>query len=60
MRKCSSVRTEKEGGGLFDLENIVFMGTSVISGSGTVLVVRTGDGEFSASGGVNLICCRDF
>jgi Mg2+-importing ATPase len=32
---------------LFELDNIIFMGTSVISGSGVALVLRTGDGKFS-------------
>ena len=30
---------------LFELDNILFMGTSVISGSGVALVLRTGDGK---------------
>lgn len=36
------VKTETE---LFELDNIIFMGTSVISGSGLALVLRTGDGK---------------
>lgn len=36
-------KTEDE---LFELDNIIFMGTSVISGSGVALVLRTGDGNF--------------
>ncbi len=48
MRKRSLAQTQKPGAGLFDLENISFMGTSVISGSGIALVLKTGDGELSA------------
>ena len=30
---------------IFELGNILFMGTSVVSGSGVALVLRTGDGK---------------
>jgi len=39
---------EKMEGDLLDLQNIAFMGTAVISGSGLALVLRTGDGGYSA------------
>ena len=44
----------KTEGDLFDLPNIGFMGTAVISGSGLALVLRTGDGVYSActNGGI--------
>jgi P-type Mg2+ transporter len=45
VRKSSSVQAEKADASLFDLENICFMGTGVVSGSGAALVLRTGDGE---------------
>lgn len=32
---------------LFDLDNVAFMGTSVISGNGAGLVLRTGDGKLA-------------
>jgi P-type Mg2+ transporter len=41
------LRGEKTEDELFELDNIIFMGTSVISGSGVALVLRTGDGKFS-------------
>lgn len=34
---------------LFDLQNVVFMGTGVVSGSGLGLVIRTGDDAFIAT-----------
>ncbi|KJF61014.1 magnesium-translocating P-type ATPase [Coccidioides immitis RS] len=40
---------EKEDPRFFELENIAFMGTSVISGSGLGLVLRTGDDSFIAT-----------
>lgn len=42
--KSPSVSGEK-GTTLFDLSNIAFMGTSVISGNGVALVLRTGAGS---------------
>jgi Mg2+-importing ATPase len=36
---------EKATGSIFDLENIAFMGTHVISGSGMAILLRTGDGK---------------
>ena len=45
QRKTSASQGEKIDGTLFDLENIVFMGTHVISESGLALVLRTGDGQ---------------
>lgn len=44
MRKMLVLEGEKEKPA-FELGNIMFMGTSVISGSGTALVLRTGDGK---------------
>lgn len=41
------VKLDKDEISLFDRENLLFMGTSVISGSGTALVLRTGDGVVS-------------
>ncbi|PGH09694.1 magnesium-translocating P-type ATPase [Polytolypa hystricis UAMH7299] len=52
LRKVPSLQFEKfeqEGDSLFDLENIAFMGTSVISGSGLGVVLRTGDDTFIAT-----------
>ena len=45
VRKSKASQGMKTEGSLFELENIIFMGTSAISGSGLVLVLRTGDGE---------------
>ena len=45
QRKTTALQGEKADGALFELENILLMGTSVISGSGVALVLRTGDGE---------------
>lgn len=45
LRKTNVLKAEKPDDGLFELDNIIFMGTSVISGSGVALVLRTGDGE---------------
>ncbi|KAI1971192.1 hypothetical protein LOZ53_004490 [Ophidiomyces ophidiicola] len=42
-------KLEKEDDMLFELENIAFMGTSVVSGSGMGLVLRTGDDAFIAT-----------
>jgi Mg2+-importing ATPase len=50
VRKSNRVQAEKLDVSLFDLENVGLMGTNVISGSGSVLIVRTGDGEFSTPG----------
>lgn len=44
--KKSALTNEKNDDTLFDLENIVFMGTSVISGTAVVLVARTGDSKY--------------
>jgi P-type Mg2+ transporter len=41
------LRQAKTEDNLFELENILFMGTSVISGSGVALVLRTGDGKLT-------------
>jgi P-type Mg2+ transporter len=46
LRKTSAPGGEKTDGDLFDLQNLAFMGTAVISGSGLALVLRTGDGKF--------------
>ena len=45
VRKAAIPEGEKEENSLFELENIVFMGTNVISGSALALVLRTGDGK---------------
>lgn len=49
QRKTSALQDEKRDGALFELENILLMGTSVISGSGVALVLRTGDNAFIAT-----------
>jgi len=36
---------ERPIGTIFDLENFLFMGSSVISGNGIAVVVKTGDGK---------------
>ncbi|KAI9764322.1 MAG: hypothetical protein M1840_008540 [Geoglossum simile] len=45
VRKTADPRGEKDGLDTFALENVVFMGTSVISGNGLAVVLRTGDGR---------------
>lgn len=45
QRKTATFQSKKAEAVLFELENMLFMGTSVISGSGVALVIRTGDGE---------------
>ena len=45
--KNNICQPEKENAGLFELENVAFMGTSVICGTGVALVLRTGDGKCS-------------
>ena len=50
QRKTTALRGEKTDSALFDLDNILLMGTSVISGSGVALVLRTGDGEHRSFG----------
>ena len=49
LRKTPSVIPEKISPGLFERENLLFMGTSAISGSGLALVLTTGDGAFIAT-----------
>ncbi|TKA58160.1 hypothetical protein B0A49_12139 [Cryomyces minteri] len=49
LRKTNASQGGKEDCGLFELENVLFMGTSVISGSATALVLRTGDDAFIAT-----------
>ena len=49
LRKTVSLFPEKVSPGLFERENLLFMGTSVISGSGLALVLATGDRAFIAS-----------
>ncbi|KAF8247657.1 MG transport ATPase [Wilcoxina mikolae CBS 423.85] len=46
VRKAAISQEENDGKSLFELENIAFMGTSVISGNGLALVLRTGDDAF--------------
>ena len=48
VRKTAISQCEKDGKSLFELENVLFMGTNVISGNGLALVLRTGDGELSS------------
>lgn len=50
QRKTSTLQGKKTDGALFELENVLLMGTSVISGSGVALVLRTGDGEHLSLG----------
>jgi Mg2+-importing ATPase len=48
--KTNEMPTDKKSGAsLFELNNILFMGTSIISGSGTALVLKTGDDAFIAT-----------
>lgn len=47
LRKTNVLQGVKTEGDLFELENLIYMGTSVISGSGVALVLRTGDGKQS-------------
>jgi len=49
LRKTPSPLGDNKEGDLFDLTNIAFMGTAVISGSGLALVCRTGDDAFIAT-----------
>lgn len=49
LRKTSSLVLEKISPGLFERENLLFMGTSVISGSGLAVVLTTGDDAFIAT-----------
>ncbi|KAL1998886.1 hypothetical protein VTN02DRAFT_5423 [Thermoascus thermophilus] len=49
LKKSALTTSKRSDGTLFDLENIVFMGTSVISGTAVVLVARTGDNAFLAT-----------
>ena len=49
VSKTNKLIPGKSNEALFDLDNIAFMGTSVISGSATGLVVATGDNAFIAS-----------
>ncbi|KAI9826699.1 MAG: hypothetical protein M1826_006581 [Phylliscum demangeonii] len=49
VRKRPSAEAAKEDASLFESENLVFMGTSVISGSGAVMVRSTGDDAFIAT-----------
>jgi Mg2+-importing ATPase len=43
QEKSAEVSAEKDKPALLELQNIVFMGTSVVSGTGVALVVLTGD-----------------
>ncbi len=45
VQKTAFPQSEREDNSLFELENIIFMGTNVISGNGVALVLRTGDGK---------------
>jgi Mg2+-importing ATPase len=46
QRKSSGCQAEKPNQSILELENILFMGTNVVSGSGLGVVLRTGDGKF--------------
>ena len=46
QRKDSGCPGVKSDGSILELDNILFMGTNVISGSGLAVVLRTGDGKF--------------
>lgn len=52
--KTASPPGDKEAT-LFDLPNLAFMGTSVISGNGLALVLRTGRGESTSGASVALL-----
>lgn len=52
LRKTNVLQGAKTEEELFELDNIIFMGTSVISGSGMALVLRTGDGKLSTENGM--------
>lgn len=52
VKKSAHTSGEKHDDALFDLENVVFMGTSVISGTGVALVARTGDSKYFSSVGI--------
>lgn len=45
VSKMASSTGNKTEGSLFDLSNLCFMGTGVVSGNATVLVLRTGNGK---------------
>jgi P-type Mg2+ transporter len=49
VRKSGYTQGEMGDGSLFELEHILFAGTSVISGSGLAIVLMTGDDVFIAS-----------
>ncbi len=49
LRKTTLQHGEKDGCDLFDIVNLAFMGTAVISGSGAGLVLSTGDDAFIAT-----------
>ena len=49
QRKSNRPRDANKPGAIFELENILFMGTSAISGSAVALVVRTGNDAFIAT-----------
>lgn len=49
QRKSNRPQDENKPGAIFELENILFMGTSAISGSAVALVLRTGDDAFIAT-----------
>lgn len=48
--KCPSVSGEKGQDSVFDLGNIVLMGTGVVAGHGMAVVLRTGSGKFPSTG----------
>ena len=58
MRKTPASQMEKEKPA-FELGNILFMGTSVISGSGIALVLRTGDGKHISCQAMGLLLTQN-
>lgn len=49
QEKTDGLSLDKDYEAVFDLRNIAFMGTSVVSGTATALVIATGDRAFVAS-----------
>ncbi|KAB5513158.1 magnesium-translocating P-type ATPase [Coniochaeta sp. 2T2.1] len=49
QEKNAGTVSDKLGKAIFDLPNIAFMGTSVVSGTGVAIVISTGDQAFIAS-----------
>lgn len=49
VRKSANVQDERNNESIFELDNILFMGTNVVAGSAVALVLRTGDRTFIAT-----------